>query len=660
MMQKFSLLPKVFKVSSFFFVFLSLFFIKNLLFISLVQGADYQCSPEESPEYHSLRPYPGDPCNQDLENLSYSCGNTMIIKDTFSVLPEDSSACAINREQKTQICYFNVGKTINISVDTSASKLPIAGLTEGDFVVNSEKQPDPEGIDDETKMSEYLSWYLSGVPDRAEYSPDEDINKSINLAGPIKKLLPWLVQNEIREEVVGQAGDTRHNQVIGCLDNFNQAVACYPQRPGVKEIRLSNWEGNLSSSYIPFSSTEDLKGELSISKPGNAGSDITIKPEDISFTGAQATTLYFPHLQEGSDLADALQPTYKAKDLENGSMGDIQPPKFESGCKILEVRSNEGDKLLGGTALGTLSYKASFECTFNLSSPSACIKQAVFASEIDVSSPKADDLWTKLVSGTSGVVRRIFPKFGFGGLGSLIDLPAVTTAAYSSGAEETSPTNANIYIPHLGGVSEYFLKGIQTMLRPKGYGESITFGSVAAADIGCDSEDNDVNKAMNDASSKYGVPAKLLYAIFRMESPEYISNPDGYVCKENEAGAAGVMQIIPSTYTMLTCEDERLENSLECSPDGKLSRCEIHDAFELAARALMWHAGVWPSGGCKPSGKFPNNKQDIYKAACGYYGSFSPDAKTRHAAQQFGLPDPENKNYCDVVCFIMGDCPPFP
>jgi hypothetical protein len=33
-----------------------------------------------------------------------------------------------------------------------------------------------------------------------------------------------------------------------------------------------------------------------------------------------------------------------------------------------------------------------------------------------------------------------------------------------------------LYFPHIGAVSEYFLKGIQTALRPKGYGSNILSG----------------------------------------------------------------------------------------------------------------------------------------------------------------------------------------
>ena len=65
------------------------------------------------------------------------------------------------------------------------------------------------------------------------------------------------------------------------------------------------------------------------------------------------------------------------------------------------------------------------------------------------------------------------------------DIPAVTKANYTSDADKTLAgdpgvqrpgSSAQIFIPHLGGVYEYFLKGIQTALRPKGFGESALSG----------------------------------------------------------------------------------------------------------------------------------------------------------------------------------------
>jgi len=444
-------------------------------------------------------------------------------------------------------------------------------------------------------------------------------------------------------------------------------------------------------SYVPLSGTEDLEGKVAIDSVSSATNPTAagVTVQNVTFSGQKPATLFFAHMQESDDLANLLQTTFVASGLSLAG----SPTDIASGvtCDTVEVRSNKGDNLFAKQIVGQLHYDASFSCDFKPSTDNcmqdclakgyvtsycgsfcsipgnikpttqSCTKDIYISLSTISSTPKVDDIWSRLVAGPASVFKRIFPKTNVvGGIGQIMDIPGSTKITYTGTGVSQSETE--IKFPHIGGISEYFLKGIQTMLRPKGFGEPITFAPAANSGPACKSNDTDIDKAINDASAKYGVPAKLLYAIFQMEDgAKFLQNPGGYVCEENKAaGAAGVMQIIPSTYKMLTCADERLENSLACSQPGKLSRCVIHDAFELAARALMFHVGVWPAGSCTPSGKFPNNKEDIYKASCKYYNSFSPDAITIHAAQQFGLPDPENKNYCDVVCYLMGDCPPFP
>jgi hypothetical protein len=72
------------------------------------------------------------------------------------------------------------------------------------------------------------------------------------------------------------------------------------------------------------------------------------------------------------------------------------------------------------------------------------------------------------------IFKRIYPKTNTeGSVGRIMDIPGSTSITYSGGGINT--TNADLKIPHIGGVSEYFLKGIQTALRPKGFGDVITF-----------------------------------------------------------------------------------------------------------------------------------------------------------------------------------------
>ena len=465
-----------------------------------------------------------------------------------------------------------------------------------------------------------------------------------------------------------------------------------------------NWPGKLFSN-IPLSSTEDLEGNIKVSSVSVGGEGVS----NVSFNNQTPATLFFPHIQESDELGSILQDTYLAKnEAKTGADTAVEPP---SSCKTVDVRSNKGDSLHAGEISGKLSYTASFTCDFNPPSctgsgkhsmmsvcensllrgscvpstsgwscstplgrqdcPSGyvcgrtcscneptqtCTKTFPVSLSTLSNTPKIDDVWSRLVAGPTAVVKRMFPKLGTQ-IGTLKDLPGSTGITYSGDVQGSGELN----LPHIGGISEYFLKGIQTLLRPKGYGESISFGSTTStSNAKCGLEDNNLDAAMKNASTKYGVPEKLLRAILQMETPEAINNPSAYICEESSESAAGIMKIMPFAYQLVTCESERLTDGSACAQEGKLSRCSIHDSVELAARVLLWQVGLWPSGSCSPTGTFPNNKQDIYRASCGYYGSLSPDAITIHAAQSLGAPDPTNRNYCDDVCFIMGTCPPFP
>ena len=110
-----------------------------------------------------------------------------------------------------------------------------------------------------------------------------------------------------------------------------------------------------------------------------------------------------------------------------------------------------------------------------------CTKSIPIAVNITTKTPLVDNIWTRLVSGTSSIFRRMSPKLGTGtGLGEVKDIPASTKVTYKGTLNgESVESIGQLNFPHIGGISEYFLKGIQTMLRPKGFGEPISFGTPA-------------------------------------------------------------------------------------------------------------------------------------------------------------------------------------
>ena len=133
-------------------------------------------------EFHSLRPYQASPCNPNVEETALFCANDVILADSITVHKSDAVQCYSGEippgggSPTTETCIFEVDRSRSFAIDVSEADLPIMGYTEPSFginrpensVVNSNVQPDPETVDDAKKMSEYVSWYLNGVNERAE------------------------------------------------------------------------------------------------------------------------------------------------------------------------------------------------------------------------------------------------------------------------------------------------------------------------------------------------------------------------------------------------------------------------------------------------------------------------------------------------------------
>jgi hypothetical protein len=270
---------------------------------------------------------------------------------------------------------------------------------------------------------------------------------------------------------------------------------------------LVNSEWSELYSYIPLSSTEDLKGSISIDSVSSAtGLATGVKVSGVSFSEQKPAELFFSHMEGVSQLGSALQDTFVGQGQDQvGSPTDVQP---NVACIPTEVRSNKGDNLFAKQITGTLKYNAGFSCEFNPVKPATnpncfnnCLAQKRPASECgsvcsapgvtapvtqtctkDVyitlttksSSPKADEIWSRLVAGPTSVFRRLAPKIGSDGpIECIMDIPGSTSISYQGTGVNT---DAELNLPHLGGISAYFLEGIQTMLRPQGYGEQVITG----------------------------------------------------------------------------------------------------------------------------------------------------------------------------------------
>jgi hypothetical protein len=255
--------------------------------------------------------------------------------------------------------------------------------------------------------------------------------------------------------------------------------------------------------YVPLSSTEDRVGEVSVDSQNVTPASENLEISNVSMVTTPAE-LFFAHTEEVAGLAEKLQLTFVPQGNPLTGRANYTSP-MES-CDLTNVRSNEGDDLFAESISGTLSYDAEFSCEYSdNSTTNSCTKDVSVGLGVETETPKADEVWSRLVAGPSGIFKRIFPKIGLGGaILGILDMPGAPNVTYSGSGLVSAGNpgarageNAELYFPHVGGVSEYFLKGIQSILRPKGYGEPILSGALgtfaSSGEIDCDQNAADID-----------------------------------------------------------------------------------------------------------------------------------------------------------------------
>ncbi len=607
------------------------------------------------------------------------------------------------------------------------------------------------------------------------------IDRLINYSGPLKKLLPQLIQKNIKDVLnAGPIGSSYHDYFV------------------INGKRLGNpfltWSEIFK--YVPFSSLEDTTGEFTIGlipeqQPGNPGDQgvgafgsnyfkkgqvipdtsgknaifLTIKPEAGDQTDSR---LYFPHLRSLDVLSRLLASLFRPNDkfnskdtnaVVNDLPDDTNSPQYpqydylrpgensrntqvipgspapaplinyggyDQLCDLSEVRVNPGDSLVGSTVTARLGYAQIFRytpqpaptgcgqdldictTTADCCSPLRCedicqhgqcndrppgtidfrcigggpppvelpteARAGVF-----VKSPLLDQLYATLVTGSQSIFNRFFPKRDSsedprpGGR----DIPASADAVYSgTGVGFSSPLtrqtyeppqtdtsvtsgkhtpSAQIYFKHLGSIMDYFLgagtdaKNLQKLLRPLG----LSSGSVGSPPP--------VNTNLQQIAAQYHVPAEFLDAIWYLESGR---SPSGSNCSNCASAACGPMQIGPVAYNDVT------------DPSENLDRCNLPDAFIIAARVLLdkkyctlqtiptctsLHAS--PATAYLTIGSISSNE---YYPAARYHGSDGCWGNTETKARWNNCTDSANNStcysYCDAVhCVVTNpNSPPLP
>lgn len=326
----------------------------------------------------------------------------------------------------------------------------------------------------------------------------------------------------------------------------------------IENIFIPNRYADLFT-YVPLASNEDRIGKITVNEdsapqPESDGvvvSGVVYEPGNVT-----ENLIYVPHMEETSELLSSLQSTYVPKGESDGAGSEVIDTPFltDTNCDLTQKGWNSGDDLFGeykNTPIeGTLNYNVSFtcsfgapqldqacytdcladgntpsECTNQCTSSNQCEKKANVALSVYTKTPKINNLWYQTVFGDMSVYKRIFPQI-MTGKSATLDLPGVTTAKYESDDADATvlagdPDNnrpgarAEIFIPHLGGIQEYFLKGIQTALRPKGItgGSSGNNPAPGSKAINC-------NKSAADPGNTPGLLSKeTLIAEFSREFP---------------------------------------------------------------------------------------------------------------------------------------------
>ncbi len=226
----------------------------------------------EQTEFHVYRPYQASPCEADKQpkqtQITMMCGNDLTVRKSHFFYPSDAvpGSCLTSGDGKSQTCQFVIDKlkeTANIKIDLSQSRLPIAGNTEA---VYNWYNPSSNNIDERTRMSDYVDWYLQGtaynandIPLHIQPKDEAGIDRLVNYTGPINKLMPERLFREIKDrEVISQAQANTHDEFVACLgqipwslDNSFYLYQCTTGSPTTKIKRLSDFKRNSGSDDDP-------------------------------------------------------------------------------------------------------------------------------------------------------------------------------------------------------------------------------------------------------------------------------------------------------------------------------------------------------------------------------------------------------------------------
>lgn len=429
--------------------------------------------------------------------------------------------------------------------------------------------------------------------------------------------------------------------------------------------------------YIPLAETVDKEGAERIDGvtiAGDGGTVVEAKPE----TWPKITPpLYFAHTEEVKQLSETLNKTYIPKDLVSVPLPETTE---KNKCSVVNIRANPGDNLFPGDndelqvqrvnyTITEVTCHEVYEVRYVEDENGRMRREIIheFECPADVTiriktstlTPNADEIFASTVADSTSTFRKIYPKVEAGAPVSCIaDIPTVTNVTYDATKsewpnggtqtfgvdnypEDGGNTTPQLTFPHIGSVYEYFLKGIQTALRPQGYADPNPISgnlcqTTSQANLG------DIC-AVADA---YGIPCCQLQGIAALETGSGAGVGSGSCSTKNgtfsccNGGMCGPSQIACGQYNAFAGND----NIDMCDPVG---------SAELLARAMLLklcqadgkcNSYDWNTWGDYVKQNYSVEDGD-YTAAAYFYGLANGCTVTACSQYRWGA----GKSYCDAV-----------
>lgn len=245
------------------------------------QNPDLSCDRTANPEYHPLRPYPGNACDpliprsvpeapvtSEKKFNTFACGTSLTPSAIerfdpygqngyYENLPTTYGSAhticdPVNPNSPTGAtanCWRS--EAFDITLDLSQANLGILGNTQDNSLTDAQK------------VNEYLSWYLTGTPqigDQIPLNPNSpsQIDRLVNFAGPLRKLLPFDLVATARDTVISSRGEDVHNYMVGCNQVINVNPGDYLN--AIKQLLTSGFRNAFDIAQIATKIVEvDIK-----------------------------------------------------------------------------------------------------------------------------------------------------------------------------------------------------------------------------------------------------------------------------------------------------------------------------------------------------------------------------------------------------------------